>query len=485
MMYNSIGELILKNMALPPTASQRTAIECCAEYLESTNPYSLFLLKGYAGTGKTFLMQAITSAVEETGMRVELMASTGRAAKQLEMTTGRTATTIHRRIYRATSASIEEGGSYKLVPRQDEPTLFIVDEASMIGGESYEPTPFGSGNLLEDLLSYVWDSEGCKLIMVGDSAQLPPIGSPISDALNAEKLYQVYGMQVYESELREVVRQGETSGILSLATSLRNILIEYEGSAPEELIPISFSLPKQGDINILLGRDIIDTIDTCYRRYGRDECLAITPSNKRALAFSQSIRGMVLDYEEEIGRGERLIVARNNYHYTQRRDRSDFIANGELIEVRKLHREMELYDLRFADATVYLPDRNDELEVRLLLSGLADEQAQRTQMQRTALYQALYADYAHQRSIVDIRRSIRQDPFWGALEVKYGYAVTAHKAQGGQWSCIFVDLGMMSYLPNDLNMVRWLYTAITRATKRVYLVNPPETLIEDWSYDDY
>lgn len=485
MMNNSIEEQILKKMGFAPTSSQRSAIQTCAEYLEDANPYSIFLLKGYAGTGKTFLMKAITSAVEERGMRVELMASTGRAAKQLEQTTGRPATTIHRRIYRATAAGIEEGGSYKLVPYRDEPTLFIVDEASMISGESYEPTPFGSGNLLEDLLAYVWEADGCKLIMVGDSAQLSPVGSLISDALNADKLAQTYGMSVYESELTEVVRQQDSSGILELATSLRNMLIEYADADADELVPISLSIPTQGDVKILLGQDIMDTIDSCYRQFGRDECLAITPSNKRALNFSLGIRAMVLDFEEELGRGDRLIVARNNYHYTQRRDRSDFIANGELIEVRRLGREIELYDLRFADATIYLPERDEELDVRLLLSALADEQAQRTQAQRTALYQALYEDYAHQKSIVDIRRSIRQDPFWGALEVKYGYAVTAHKAQGGQWSCVFIDLGLMSLLPNDLNMVRWLYTAITRATQRVYLVNPPEALIEGWSYSDY
>lgn len=485
MMYNSIEEQILKKMSFAPTESQSVAIRTCATYLQDSNPYSIFLLKGYAGTGKTFLMKAITSAVEELGMRVELMASTGRAAKQLEQTTGRPATTIHRRIYRASSASIEEGGNYKLVPYKDEPTLFIVDEASMISGESYEPTPFGSGNLLEDLLSYVWESEGCKLIMVGDSAQLPPVGSLISDALNPDRLTQIYSMRVYESELTEVVRQQDNSGILELATHLRNILIEYEDYDADDLVPISLYIPKQGDVKILLGQDIMDTIDGCYREFGRDECLAITPSNKRALNFSLAIRSMVLDYEEELGRNDRLIVARNNYHYTQRRDRSDFIANGEIIEVRRLKGDIELYDLRFADATIYLPERDQELEVRLLLTGLTDEQAQRTQTQRTALFHALYEDYAHQSSIVDIRRSIRQDPFWGALEIKYGYAVTAHKAQGGQWSCVFIDLGLMSLLPNDLNMVRWLYTAITRATERVYLVNPPENLIEGWSYSDY
>ncbi|KGN97832.1 ATP-dependent RecD-like DNA helicase [Porphyromonas sp. COT-290 OH3588] len=477
MMYNLIEQQILQKLGLSPTSGQEEAIASCAAFLANPAPYSIFLLKGYAGTGKTFLLNAIASAAEEAGMQVELMATTGRAAKVLEQATGRITTTIHRRIYRSTAASIEEGGGYKLASHKGASTLFIVDEASMISGAANEPTPFGSGNLLDDLLAYVAEADGCKLILVGDTAQLPPVGSELSDALNATQLERQYGVKIYEAELTEVVRQAESSGILGLATYLRQLLASHASTPSGESIQLKLDISAYHDVEVITGVELVDTLDGAYRRYGREECLVIAPSNKRALTFNLGIRAQVLDYDEEVVRGEGLIVARNNYHYTKRRDRSDFIANGELIELRRLHRQTELYGLRFADATIYLPDREDELEVKLLLTGLADEQAQRTHQQRTALYQALLEDYSHHSSVMDLRRAIRQDPYWGALEVKYGYAVTAHKAQGGQWPCVFIDLGLMKLLPTDLNMIRWLYTAITRATEQVYLVNPPEEFI--------
>lgn len=476
-MYNPIELQIRQKLDFSPTLGQEEAIASCAAYLNDPNPYSVFLLKGYAGTGKTSLLRAIAAAIEEAGMQVEMMATTGRAAKVLELATGRTATTIHRRIYRASAAHLEEGGSYKLASHQAGGTLFIVDEASMISGQSSDPTPFGSGNLLDDLLAYVWEADSCKLILVGDAAQLPPVGSTLSDALNAQRLEDKYGLQVYEAELTEVVRQKEGSGILRQATYLRDLLTQHSGLPEGASIPLELDISQCPGVEIITGVELVDTLDAAYRRYGREECLVISPSNKRALTFNLGIRAQVLDYDEEIVRGEGLIIARNNYHYTRRRDRSDFIANGEMIELRRLHRYTDMYDLRFADATIYLPERDDEIEARILLTGLSDEQAQRTQAQRTTLYQALWQNYSHQSSVVDIRRCIRQDPFWGALEVKYGYAVTAHKAQGGQWSCVFVDLGLMKLLPTDLSMIRWLYTAITRATQQVYLVNPPPELI--------
>lgn len=461
-------------MPFAPTDGQRGAIARLTEYMQDDSPYTLFVLRGYAGTGKTSLVRAITSAVERRGMRVELMATTGRAAKVLGTTTGRAATTIHRRIYRATTASIEEGGSYSLGQASDTPTLFIVDEASMIGGQSSEPTPFGSGNLLDDLFAYVWSADSSRLIIIGDSAQLPPVGSSISDALSREVLESRYGLRVYEYELTEVVRQEEGSGILHQATALRNVLLEHPDADDHEPLPLSLHLGHHPDVRIVTGVDLIDTIDAAYRRYGREDVLVITPSNKRALTFNLGIRAQVLDFDEEIVRGEQLIVARNNYTYTQRRDRSDFIANGEMITLGRISRYHDIYGLRFADAEIYLPERDIELDARILITSLADEQAQRTYDQRLALYEALALDYGQQGGVADIRRAIRRDPYWGALEVKYGYAVTAHKAQGGQWSCIFIDLGLVKILPSDRNMVRWLYTAITRATCEVYLVNPPE-----------
>ena len=461
------------------TRDQRDALRALCEYLEEPSPYALFLLTGYAGTGKTFLLRTITELALQSGLRVELMASTGRAAKVLSASTGRPASTVHRTIYRASTQMQEEGGSFQLGRvSATTPTLFIVDEASMISGDTGEVTPFGSGNLLDDLLSYVWSAEEAKLIFVGDTAQLPPVGTPLSDALNAEVLTSRYGLHVYGMELCEVVRQ-KRGGILHNATQLRELLDEYADEDPEELLPIHLETEGLRGIFPVEPGTFIETVDDAYRKYGEEECLVICPSNKLALECNHAIRSSVLYYEEEaVVRGERLIVARNNYHYTKRPDRSDFIANGEIIEVKRLGRHYYEYGLHFADATVYLPDRDDSLEVRLLLSSLEEPTPQRSQADRQRLFDLIAADYSDITSVTERRKAIRRDPFWGALEVKYGYAVTAHKAQGGQWSCVFVDLTFVGYLPEDRNLVRWIYTAITRATKRVYLLGYPAGLVD-------
>lgn len=461
------------------TSDQREALGTLYEYIEESSPYALFLLTGYAGTGKTFLLRTIADLAQRAGLRVELMASTGRAAKVLSASTGRPASTIHRTIYRASTQMQEEGGSFQLGRVSGAtPTLFIVDEASMISGDTGEMTPFGSGNLLDDLLSYVWSADEAKLIFVGDTAQLPPVGTPLSDALNAEVLTSRYGLHVYGMELREVVRQ-KRGGILHNATQLRELLDEYADEDPEEILPIHLETEGWRGIFPVEGGTFIETLDEAYRKYGEEECLVICPSNKLALECNHAIRSSVLFYEEEpVVRGERLIVARNNYHYTKRPDRSDFIANGEIIEVQRIGRHYYEYGLHFADATIYLPDRDDSLEVRLLLTSLEDPTPQRSQAERQRLFELIAADYADIPSVTDRRKAIRRDPFWGALEVKYGYAVTAHKAQGGQWACVFVDLSFVSYLPEDRNLVRWIYTAITRATKRVYLLGYPAGLVD-------
>ena len=461
------------------TSDQREALGILYEYIEEPSPYALFLLTGYAGTGKTFLLRTIADLAQRAGLRVELMASTGRAAKVLSASTGRPASTIHRTIYRASTQMQEEGGSFQLGRvSTTTPTLFIVDEASMISGDTGEMTPFGSGNLLDDLLSYVWSADEAKLIFVGDTAQLPPVGTPLSDALNAEVLTSRYGLHVYGMELREVVRQ-KRGGILHNATQLRELLDEYADEDPEEILPIHLETEGWRGIFPVEGGTFIETLDEAYRKYGEEECLVICPSNKLALECNHAIRSSVLFYEEEpVVRGERLIVARNNYHYTKRPDRSDFIANGEIIEVQRIGRHYYEYGLHFADATIYLPDRDDSLEVRLLLTSLEDPTPQRSQAERQRLFELIAAEYADIHSVTDRRKAIRRDPFWGALEVKYGYAVTAHKAQGGQWACVFVDLSFVGYLPEDRNLVRWIYTAITRATKRVYLLGYPAGLVD-------
>ena len=276
------------------TSDQREALGTLYEYIEESSPYALFLLTGYAGTGKTFLLRTIADLAQRAGLRVELMASTGRAAKVLSASTGRPASTIHRTIYRASTQMQEEGGSFQLGRVSGAtPTLFIVDEASMISGDTGEMTPFGSGNLLDDLLSYVWSADEAKLIFVGDTAQLPPVGTPLSDALNAEVLTSRYGLHVYGMELREVVRQ-KRGGILHNATQLRELLDEYADEDPEEILPIHLETEGWRGIFPVEGGTFIETLDEAYRKYGEEECLVICPSNKLALECNHAIRSSVL-----------------------------------------------------------------------------------------------------------------------------------------------------------------------------------------------
>lgn len=467
---------LLDNQPDGLTSGQRACLEQLASFVQDPHPYSIFVLRGYAGTGKTFLLRLLAEAASEAGMPLELLATTGRAAKQLSQATGRAASTIHRRIYRSASELIERGGSYRLETSTQADSLIIVDEASMISGATGEVSPFGSGDLLDDLLSFAWQAEGTRVVLVGDAAQLPPVGCELSDALNTEILQAKYGLKVYECELTEVVRQEEGSDILSLATHLRTLLQAYADEPSDAPIPLSLDLRQldRGQVSLVSSCDLVDELDSAYRRYGMQECLVVTPSNKRALSFNLGIRAQVLDFEEALERGDRLIVARNNYHYAERRDRSDFIANGEQAEIVHLRKYHDMYGLSFVDATLRLPERDREIEARILLSGLSDEQPQRSYAQRSELFEQIALDYEHIASITERRRSIRRDPYWGALEVKYGYAVTAHKAQGGQWRCVFIDLGLMKLLPMDQSMLRWLYTSITRATERLYLVNAPE-----------
>ena len=460
-----------------PTEEQQKAIAAIAAFAADTTPRSLLILRGYAGTGKTSVLGAVVKALHAMERPSVLLAPTGRAAKVFAEYAERDAFTIHKKIYRQKSFS-NDFGSFSLGKNLQKNTLFIVDEASMISGDTGEMTPFGSGNLLDDLLSYVWSADEAKLIFVGDTAQLPPVGTPLSDALNAEVLTSRYGLHVYGMELREVVRQ-KRGGILHNATQLRELLDEYADEDPEEILPIHLETEGWRGIFPVEGGTFIETLDEAYRKYGEEECLVICPSNKLALECNHAIRSSVLFYEEEpVVRGERLIVARNNYHHTKRPDRSDFIANGEIIEVQRIGRHYYEYGLHFADATIYLPDRDDSLEVRLLLTSLEDPTPQRSQAERQRLFELIASEYADIHSVTDRRKAIRRDPFWGALEVKYGYAVTAHKAQGGQWACVFVDLSLVGYLPEDRNLVRWIYTAITRATKRVYLLGYPAGLVD-------
>lgn len=449
------------------TQSQDMAIDTFVDFMLSDNCQSMFILKGYAGTGKTTIINGFINAVRSIGMRTVLMASTGRAAKTLETTTAKKSYTIHRVIY-TTEDIFDLDSDFSLSSNKYENTLFIVDESSMIGSDSYDNI-FGSGNLLDDLISYVYSSNNCRLIFVGDTAQLPPVGAVLSDALNTEKMAQYYGMEVFECTLTDVVRQENYSGILHNATNLRNFVGEENENISAHLKPFD-------DFRFITGTELIEELEHSYRKYGRDNCIVVCFSNKRALQYNMGIRQRIFEYESILVKGEKLIVSKNNYFYTKKKDRSDFIANGEIITVDKVYDLEDIYDLSFASTKIYLNDRDENLDARLLLSSLTDEKAQLNREDRQKLYNNLYQEYEHLKTQRKINIAIRKDEYWGALEVKYGYAITAHKSQGGQWDCVFIDMGHLSYMPFDTNMVRWLYTAITRAKNKVYLVNCPQYL---------
>lgn len=474
----TIRQQISSHFHLKETSSQQEAILKLAQFILDEDPYSIFLLKGFAGTGKTTLLKALADTLQEMKIPIKLLASTGRAARTLSLATQRKALTIHREIY---AASI---GGYQLKSYQGEYTIFIVDEASMIGDYREGAAIFGSGDLLEDLMSYVYGaSSGCKIIFVGDTAQLPPVGLELSPALSKETLEERYGLTVYEAILSDVVRQEQNSGILYNATLLREILDEMT-ELPGEQLPILLQT-EYPDIELIESSEILDSIDMAYRRFGQSNTIVIAPSNRRALEFNMGIRSEIFYYEDNLLlEGEPLIVSRNNYHYTKRRDRSDFIANGEIVEISRIYGYQERYGYQYADVKLYLPDRDEELEAKILLSMLQSEMPQMSMTDRKALYELIEEDYAHITSLTERNLAIRKDPFWGAIEVKYAYAITAHRAQGGQWHSVFVDLGLVRYFGINAPLLRWLYTSITRAEKQLYLMHTPTELIEGIEIED-
>lgn len=469
---------ILNHIKFDATESQKKAIDKLYDFLCDRDHLSTLIIKGYAGTGKTTLIRSIVHAFKEIGINTILMASTGRAAKTLSLVSQKTALTIHRQIYTAEDYGVMNASGYAISPNKYKNTIFIVDEASMIGKAMPDVKIFGSGDLLRDLISYVYSGDGCRLIIVGDTAQLPPVGETLSQALDNFALENL-GLRTYDVSLTDVVRQSFDSGILYNATLLRETISNDKNATDENtILPISIKTKQFNDITILNQSEIVDTIYDAFRIYGQDNCLIVCLSNKSALIHNQGVRNKILDYEEPLVRGERLIVSKNNYHYTKRRDRSDFIANGEMIEIQRIIRRQHIYDMDFVDADIYLPDREEEKCVKLLMSSITTEKAQLSQDERLLLFNKISEDYTHIKSRKSLNKEVIKNEFWGALEVKYGYAVTAHKAQGGQWSCVFVDMRSFAYLTANKQMLRWLYTALTRAKEKVYLINCPEEFIK-------
>lgn len=467
---------ILEKFPHEATFEQLAVVRAWSDFLLSAVRDEVFILQGYAGTGKTSLVGALVKAMGDMGRNVVLLAPTGRAAKVFAMYSEHAAFTIHKKIYRQKVFSAEMV-DFQQNYNSHRHTLFIVDEASMISNEGTGGRMFGTGRLLDDLVHFVYSGEGCRLMLVGDAAQLPPVGEELSPALSSIAL-EGYGMSVRLMELTQVVRQVEDSGILWNATMLRQMISADEmGNFPR--------LKVKGfpDVCVVPGDELIERLEESYSSCGVDQTIVVTRSNKRANLFNNGIRGRILMYEDELTSGDQLIVVKNNYYWLTPQLSSgeeehigavDFIANGDVCVVRRYRNERELYGFRFVDATLCFPDFDDmELEATLMMDTLQSEAPALLQDQQKALFDAVCADYPEIKNRSDLLKKIKEDPYYNALQVKFAYAVTCHKAQGGQWQHVYVDQG---YVTQDMltpDYFRWLYTALTRATECVYLVNWP------------
>jgi exodeoxyribonuclease-5 len=463
-------EQIRKNFTYIPTKEQELALEKLNDFFFDTNNRSLFLLKGYAGTGKSSLVGAIVKTMNELCQKAVLLAPTGRAAKVFAAYAGQTAYTIHKKIYRQKAFSNEPSG-FVLADNLHKHTLFIVDEASMISNNGLDSIGFGSGCLLDDLIHYVYSSEGCRLILMGDSAQLPPVSQAESPALNIHIL-EGYGLDVKSITLTRVVRQAEASGILMNATFLRNAIDKGNVTIFPSIRILSYP-----DMEIIHNDTLINVIEDAYRRDGLKETIIISRSNKRANVFNNGIRNRILYREGELSSGDLLMVAKNNYYWAENTKEIDFIANGDLLEIKRIRKTQDLYGFHFCDVTVYFPDYETELDMKILLETLSSDSPGLSKELNDKLFYNILEDYADIRTKKDKIKKIKNDPFYNVVQVKYAYAVTCHKAQGGQWKNVFIDL---SYVPVEYlgtDFYRWLYTAFTRASERIYLINPVKEIL--------
>ena len=472
MINTYLGQQIKTNFPYKPTFEQEKVVKILADFLFCHETDSLFLLKGYAGTGKTSLIGALVKTLDQLEQKCVLLAPTGRAAKVFAHYAGHPAFTIHKKIYRQRSFS-NELDNFSINDNLHQHTLFIVDEASMIANDGLSGSMFGTGRLLDDLVQYVYSGQGCRLMFIGDTAQLPPVGEEESPALSANAL-KGYGLKVYEGMLTEVVRQLSDSGILWNATELRRYIAEED----------FFTLPPIRvedfpDIKVIPGNELIEAITDSYDHVGLDETIVVCRSNKRANIYNKGIRNTILFREEELETGDLLMVAKNNYYWTEGCKEIDFIANGDIAEVRRVRREREMYGFRFADVVLRFPDYDDmELEVKLLLDTLHTDTPALPKEMNDKLFYSVLEDYADITIKRERMKKMKSDPYYNALQVKYAYAVTCHKAQGGQWKRVFLDQGYMTEDMLSPDYFRWLYTAFTRATETLYLVNWPKEQME-------
>ena len=467
MIQDQLKYSILQTFGMAPTAEQEHALDVFATFMLDRQEQSVMILRGCAGTGKTTLAGAIVRALARLGQKLILLAPTGRAAKVFSLNAGHAAYTIHRRIYRQKSAG--DLSAFSLNDNFNRDTLFIVDEASMIANEGFSESAFGSGCLLDDLMQFVYNGMNCRMMLIGDKAQLPPVGEEESPALTTSVL-RGYGMSVYECDLNQVLRQSEDSGILWNATRIRG----------GEMVLPQIRLKGFADIQVVTGDELIESLSSSYSRVGMDETIVVTRSNKRANIYNQGIRNTVLDREDELCRGDQLMIVKNNYYWTENSKEISFLANGDVAVVQRVRHVHEQYGFRFAEVTMQFPDYDDyELTATVILDSLMTEAPALTRDQQQHLYETVLEDYVWVVNKTERIKKLRTDPYYNALQIKFAYAVTCHKAQGGQWAHVYLDQG---YMTDDMltpDYIHWIYTAFTRATEKLFLVNWPKTQLEE------
>lgn len=469
MLEDFIIQRIRAELPFVPNEEKEGLFRLLGAFLVSPCREKCFLLKGYAGTGKTSVVSALVRALEGLQQPCILLAPTGRAAKVLARYSGKAAFTIHKYIYRQQQLGVE---AFSLADNRHKQTLFIVDEASMLSA-TRDNGVFGSGSLMDDLIKYVYSGDGCSLFLLGDDAQLPPVGSDNSPALDADRL-RGYGLEVFHFALTQVARQALDSGILANATLIREQLTRG-ATLPDDT---HFPTPAH-DVQFLSSNEFIDTLEQAYREVGEEETLIITRSNKRTNLFNQGVRARILWKEDELSAGDRLMVCKNNYFWTKDYENLPFIANGDMFEVVRLRHEREMYGFRFVEASLRAMDYDFEIDCMLWIDSLLVDSPADTVALQKQLFTRIAEDYPEIHNRKELTKKIFESPYYNALQVRFAYAVTCHKAQGGQWKRVFLDLPLTvssstsfegGHPMQQREYLRWLYTAVTRATETLFVL---------------
>lgn len=462
MIEHFLTQQIISQLPFVPTDEQNSLIVQLGQFLALHDQNKCFLLRGYAGTGKTTVVSALVKALEQLNQTTILLAPTGRAAKVIAAYSGHAAYTIHKKIYRQHSLGEMQFGLNDNLYKN---ALFIVDEASMISNLPTENNVFGTGRLLDDLITYIYSGDHCSMLLLGDDAQLPPVGQVYSPALERTKL-ESYGLHVSEFQLTQVVRQALESGILHNATTLRNRLSVNDVNQRPKL-----ELSQFTDIHKLEGQEVLESLEKSYATVGNEDTIVLTRTNRRTNLYNQGIRSRILWKDDEISNGDRLMVVKNNYFWTKDYEGIEFLANGDMFEIKRIRNFREMYGFRFADASLKSVDYDWEIDTMLWLDTLfTDSPEQNYEMQRT-LFERVAEDYPEIRNKRDLVKAVYKNGYYNALQVRFAYSVTCHKAQGGQWQHVYIDQGILQDEQINTDYYRWLYTALTRATKQIFLIN--------------